>query len=159
MEPKQDCLPVTIAVPNLLLRLLCKGHNLLPSSHRRHRLKTFSDWWSAGKIRGAKVFNSCWRSMSPNSPRFIFVREAKLLENNVFGAVLLRCRRIFSRGSNGALRGTAGWRHFFPFWLSARDAYDDLPGPGAIHVGKLCCAVRNDSNSREVCRGSADVFL
>lgn len=136
--PKQGCLRATIAVSKLLFGLLCEVNNLLLSSHPRQPLKAISDHWSVGKIRGVKVSNTRWHGMPPNSPWFIFIREAKLLENNVFCTVLLHCRRISNRGSSrGVLRATARRRRYFAFGLPARNAYHNLSGPAAIHVREL----------------------
>ena len=94
--------------------------------------------------------------MAPNAPVLILTIPPKLLENDVFSAVLLLRR---SGRLNGNL-GLARLEHFgLPSRLSACDTHHDLSHSRVGDLGDLGSTVRQDTDSSEKSCWSAVVFV
>lgn len=142
--------------------MVVKGGKCLSLSFHRgfHGIQAVSERHPWGEEWALKILDSSGSSMAPNAPFLLLAKPHKLLDHDVFGAVLLlsRCSVLsfqlralgiaVVRGQLNLARG-----------LTTSDTQHDLTHTGVGNIWDLRCAVRNDTNAAKECCWSAVVFV
>lgn len=121
---------------------------LFLSSHRLpHSLHTVRQAHAAGEEGTLQVLHSRGGSVTPDAPLVFLAGPAELLNDKVFGAVLL----LGVVGHGRAIGwGTVGRRLRRALRLAAGDAQDDLANSGVGDFGNLSRTIRHNANTGEV---------
>lgn len=130
---------------------------LFLSSHRLlHGLHAVCQAHATGEEGTLQVFHGRGGSVTPDAPLVFLTGPAELLDDKVFGAVLLL--GVVGHGS-AVSGGTVGRRLGRALRLTAGDAQDDLANSGVGDFGDLSRTIRHDANTGEIGARGANVTV